>query len=133
MGALSAFFCKNLKTEEFKMNITEKTAYLKGLLAGLNIDESKPEGKLLSAIVETLDEMANEIADLGDVAEYLEDYIDEVDHDLGDLETEYYDCDCDCDCDDDDDYCFCDDCDEEDCTDCILCDEDDEEETEDEE
>ncbi len=117
------------------MNITEKTAYLKGLLEGLNIDESKPEGKLLSAIVETLDEMANEIADLGDVAEYLEDYIDEVDHDLGDLETEYYDCDCDCDCDcdDDDDYCFCDDCDEEDCTDCILCDEDDEEETEDEE
>lgn len=116
------------------MNITEKTAYLKGLMAGLNIDESKPEGKLLSAIVETLDEMANEIADLGDVAEYLEDYIDEVDHDLGDLETEYYDCDCDCDC-DDDDYCFCDDCDEEDCTDCILCDEDDEdeEETEDEE
>ncbi|MBQ8254153.1 MAG: hypothetical protein IJY94_01455 [Clostridia bacterium] len=116
------------------MNITEKTAYLKGLMAGLNIDESKPEGKLLTAIVETLDEMANEIADLGDVAEYLEDYIDEVDHDLGDLETEYYDCDCDCDC-DDDDYCFCDDCDEEDCTDCILCDEDDEdeEETEDEE
>lgn len=111
------------------MNITEKTAYLKGLLAGLSIDESKPEGKLLSAIVETLDEMANEIADLGDVAEYLEDYIDEVDHDLGDLETEYYDCDCDCDCDcDDDDYCFCEDCDEEDCTDCILCDEDDEEE-----
>ena len=80
------------------MNITEKTAYLKGLMAGLNIDESKPEGKLLSAIVETLDEMANEIADLGDVAEYLEDYIDEVDHDLGDLETEYYECDCDCDC-----------------------------------
>ena len=114
------------------MNITEKTAYLKGLMAGLNIDESKPEGKLLSAIVETLDEMANEIADLGDVAEYLEDYIDEVDHDLGDLETEYYDCGCDC---DDDDYCFCDDCDEEDCTDCILCDEDDEDEdeTEDEE
>lgn len=111
------------------MNITEKTAYLKGLMAGLNIDESKPEGKLLSAIVETLDEMVNEIADLGDVAEYLEDYIDEVDHDLGDLETEYYECDCD----DDDDYCFCDDCDEEDCTDCILCDEDDEEETEDEE
>ena len=116
------------------MNITEKTAYLKGLLAGLSIDESKPEGKLLSAIVETLDEMANEIADLGDVAEYLEDYIDEVDHDLGDLETEYYDCDCDCDCDcDDDDYCFCEDCDEEDCTDCILCDEDDEDESEDEE
>ena len=117
------------------MSITEKTAYLKGLLEGMNIDESKPEGKLLKAVVETLDEMANEVADLYDTAEYLEDYIDEVDHDLGDLETEYYecDCDCDCDCDDDDDYCFCDDCDEEDCTDCILCDEDDDDEDEDEE
>ena len=115
------------------MSINEKTAYLKGLLEGLNIDESKPEGKLLVAIVDTLEEMANEISDLNEVAEYLDDYIDEVDHDLGDLETEYYDCDCDCDCDDDDDYCFCDDCDEEDCTDCILCGEDDEEETEDEE
>ena len=109
------------------MNITEKTAYLKGLLEGMNIDESKPESKLLKAIVETLDEMANEVADLGDVCEYLEDYIDEVDHDLGDLEAECYDCDCDCDCDcdDEDDYCFCDDCEDEDCENCIFCDEED--------
>ncbi len=114
------------------MSITEKTAYLKGLLEGMNIDESKPEGKLLKAVVETLDEMANEVADLYDTAEYLEDYIDEVDHDLGDLETEYYDL-YDEDEDEDDDYCFCDDCDEEDCTDCILCDEDDDDEDEDEE
>ena len=91
------------------MNITEKTAYLKGLLEGMSIDESKPESKLLKAIVETLDDLANEVADLGDVCEYLEDYIDEVDHDLGDLEAECYDCDCDCDCDCDDDCCDCDD------------------------
>ena len=104
------------------MSITEKTAYLKGLLEGMSIDETKPEGKLLRAIVETLDEMANEVADLGDACEYLDDYIDEVDHDLGDLETDYYEAwDDD---DEDDDYCFCDDCDEDDCEDCIFCDED---------
>ena len=111
------------------MNITEKTAYLKGLLEGMNIDDTKPEGKLLKAIVETLDEMANEVADLGDVCEYLEDYIDEVDHDLGDLESDYYES---WEDDEDDDYCFCDDCEDEDCEDCILC-EDDDDEAEDEE
>lgn len=101
------------------MSINEKTAYLKGLLEGLNIDESKPEGKLLVAIVDTLEEMANEISDLNEVAEYLDDYIDEVDHDLGDLETEYYELwDED---DDDEDYCFCDDCEDCDC-DCDDCD-----------
>ena len=118
------------------MSITEKTAYLKGLLEGISLDETKPEGKLLAAIVETLDELANEVADLGDVCEYLEDYIDEVDHDLGDLEAECYDCDCDCDCDcdDEDDYCFCDDCEDEDCENCIFCDEEDlDDEDEDEE
>lgn len=114
------------------MNITEKTAYLKGLLEGMSIDESKPEGKLLKAIVETLDEMANEVADLGEVTEYLDDYIDEVDHDLGDLESDYYEM-WEDDEDDDEDYCFCEDCDEDDCEDCILCDEDEEDEAEDEE
>ena len=114
------------------MNITEKTAYLKGLLEGMNLDESKPEGKLLKAIVETLDEMANEVADLGDACEYLEDYIDEVDHDLGDLESDYYEA-WDDDEDDDEDYCFCEDCDEEDCEDCILCEDDEDDESEDEE
>ena len=47
------------------MTITEKTAYLKGLLEGLTLDETKPEGKLLKAVVETLDEMANDLSDLG--------------------------------------------------------------------
>ena len=92
------------------MNITEKTAYLKGLMEGMSIDESKPEGKLLRAVVETLDEMAKEVNSLYDVTEYLEDYIDEIDYDLGDIESDFYgvdDDDCDCDCDDCD--CDCDD------------------------
>ena len=103
------------------MSITEKTAYLKGLLEGLNIDQTKPEGKLLTAIVETLEEMADEISDLGDACKYLDDYIDEVDHDLGDLETDYYEAWED----DDDDFCVCDDCDEDDCEDCVFCEDDD--------
>ena len=106
------------------MSITEKTAYLKGLLEGMNLDDSKPEGKLLKAIVETLDAMAAEVADLNKETEYIEDYLDELDYDLGDLESDYYEMWDDEDDDefdeDDDDFCLCDECDAEDCTDCIL-------------
>ena len=115
------------------MSITEKTAYLKGLLEDMNLDDSKPEGKLLKAIVETLDTMAAEVADLNKETEYIEDYLDELDYDLGDLESDYYEMWDDEDDDefdeDDDDFCLCDECDAEDCTDCILdADEDEEDE-----
>ena len=96
------------------MNITEKTAYLKGLLEGLNIDENKAEGKLLKAIIETLDELANDLTDVADDVATLNDYVEELDEDLGAAEEFIYsddcDCDCDCDCDDDCDG-DCEDCD----------------------
>ena len=85
------------------MSITEKTAYLKGPLEGLNIDTAKPEGKLLKAVIETLDAMAGEVADLTKETEHLEDYLDEIDYDLGELEADYYEA-WDDDEDDDDDY-----------------------------
>ena len=104
------------------MTITEKTAYLKGLLEGMNIDESKPEAKLLKAVVETLDELANDLTDVAEDVATLNDYAEELDEDLGAVE-EYLlgedddDCDCcDCDCDDDDEF----ECD----GDCECCDED---------
>ncbi len=107
------------------MSITEKTAYLRGLLEGLSIDETKPEGKLLKAVVDVLDEMAEEVADLTAETEHLEDYLDEIDYDLGELEADYYEAwddedDEDYFLDDDDDFCVCDDCDEEDCCDCCC-------------
>ncbi len=107
------------------MKITEKTAYLKGLVEGLAVDETKPEGKLLKAVIEALDEIAQEVAALNEETEHLEEYLDEVDYDLGELEADYYEAWDDDDeedyCfDDDDDFCCCDDCDEEDCEDCEL-------------
>ncbi len=104
------------------MKITEKTAYLKGLLEGLSIDETKPEAKLLKAVIETLDEMAGEVAELTAETEHLEDYLDEIDYDLGELEADYYEAwDDEDDFDlDDEDYCYCDECDDEEC-DCCDC------------
>lgn len=99
------------------MTITEKTAYLKGLLEGMNIDETKAEGKLLKAVIETLDELANDLTDVAEDVATLNDYVEELDEDLGAVEEYLYDdgeCDC-CDCDDDEFECDgdCDCCDEE--------------------
>ena len=40
------------------MEITEKVAYLKGLAEGMELDTGKKEGKLLSAIIDVLEDIA---------------------------------------------------------------------------
>ena len=85
------------------MGISEKVAYLKGLMEGLNIDEQTNEGKLFTAIVDVLDEIALEIEDLTDEVMELGDGLDVVSDDLSDVEDIVYDDDDDDDDDDDED------------------------------
>ncbi|MDD5913439.1 MAG: hypothetical protein PUC62_04035 [Oscillospiraceae bacterium] len=73
------------------MGISEKVAYLKGLMEGLNIDEQTNEGKLFTAILDVLDEIALEIEDLTDEVMELGDGLDVVSDDLGDVEDIVYD------------------------------------------
>ncbi len=68
------------------MEITEKVAYLKGLAEGMELDTGKKEGKLLSAIIDVLDDMALEIEDLKDMQMELGDGLDAVSDDLEDVE-----------------------------------------------
>ena len=68
------------------MEITEKVAYLKGLAEGMKLDTDTKEGKLLSAIIDVLDDMALEIEDLKDAQEELGDGLDAVSDDLEDVE-----------------------------------------------
>ena len=105
-----------------EMDILEKCAYIKGLAEGLGIDASKPEGKVINAIIDLLSDITTTIADMDDEVATLGDYVEELDHDLGDVEEYLYDeeCDDDCDCCCDDD---CDCCCDEDC-DCCCDDED---------
>ena len=98
------------------MTLTEKTAYIKGLCDGLQLDATTPEAKIINALVDLVNDMAAEIADLeADVANVYE-YCDELDEDLGAVEEyliDELDDECDCDCDGDCDNCDCDgDCDE---------------------
>ena len=72
------------------MTITEKVAYIKGLLEGLALDETKPETKVIKAIVDALDDIALTAADTEERVETLEGYCDELDDDLALLEDEVY-------------------------------------------
>lgn len=89
------------------MSMTEKVAYLRGLLEGMDLDKDKKEVKIIEAVIDVLDDMAATVSELEEGYQDMADQLDEVDADLGDLEEEYYgggcDCDCGCDCDDDDD------------------------------
>ena len=98
------------------MTLTEKTAYIKGLCDGLALDANTPEAKIINALVDLVNDMAAEIADLEADVENVYDYCDELDEDLGAVEEylidEVEDDECDC----------CGDCDECDCEgDCDEC------------
>ena len=67
------------------MEITEKVAYLKGLAEGMELDTEKKEGKLLAAIIDVLDDIALEIADMKADQEELYDGLDAVSDDLEDV------------------------------------------------
>ena len=73
------------------MEITEKVAYLKGLMEGMELDTEKKEGKLLAAIIDVLDDIALEIEDLKDYADELGEGLDAVSDDLEDVEDLLFD------------------------------------------
>ncbi|MBE6757688.1 MAG: hypothetical protein E7552_03975 [Ruminococcaceae bacterium] len=90
--------------------ITEKVAYLKGLVEGMDIDQSTKEGKVLTAVMDVLSDLAATLEDLEDYTAELTEQVDAIDEDLDLLESDYYE-----DWEEDDDYCdgCCDDCDED--------------------
>ena len=87
------------------MTVTEKAAYLKGLVEMAHFDADTDEVKIIKAMVDAIDEMALTIADLEDEVASLTEVVDEIDEDLGDVEECIYDDYC-----DDDDCCCDDDC-----------------------
>ena len=86
------------------MEISEKVAYLKGLAEGLALDTDTKEGKLIAAIIDVLDDMAEKFVDLEDELCDVEDGLDAVSDDLSDVEQALYELDDDVDEDEDEDY-----------------------------
>ncbi len=91
------------------MTISEKSAYLKGLMDGLKLDTETNEGKMIAAIVDLLGDMSKRMVDIEDTTIAISDELDEIEEDLDAIEDfimdeDDYDDDWDEDYEDDDDY-----------------------------
>ena len=72
------------------MEILEKVAYMKGLAEGLGLDTKSKEGKLLTVMIDILDDIALELRDIREDQSELEEALDAVSDDLSDVETCLY-------------------------------------------
>ena len=68
------------------MTISEKAAYLKGLMDGLNLDTEKAEGKMIAAMVELMGDMAKRLSDVEETTIAISDELDEIEEDLDAIE-----------------------------------------------
>ncbi len=72
------------------MTNSERASYIRGLMDGLGLDPEAKETKIFNAMVELLDDLAVSVEELEDEYAELGQQVDEIDEDLGSLESEYY-------------------------------------------
>ena len=68
------------------MTISEKSAYLKGLMDGLKLNTESDEGKMIAAIVDLLGDMAKRVTDIEETTIAISDELDEIEEDLDAIE-----------------------------------------------
>ena len=94
--------------------VAKKVAYLRGMAEGMDLKEDSVQNRLLLRMLEALEEIADELEAVEARQDEAEQYIDELDADLGEVEEFLFaddeddDCDCGCghhhhDCEDDED------------------------------
>ena len=71
-------------------HLYEKVSYLRGLCDGMELSKESKEGKVLAAVIETLDEFADAIVELYEEQQELSEYVDSIDEDLSEIEDELY-------------------------------------------
>ena len=91
------------------MTISEKSAYLKGLMDGLKLNTETDEGKMIAAIVDLLGDVTRRLTDVEETTIAISDELDEIEEDLDAIEDFIMDED-----DEDDDYADYDDEDDDD-------------------
>ena len=68
------------------MTISEKSAYLKGLMDGLKLSTETDEGKMIAAIVDLLGDLTRKVTDIEDTTIAISDELDEIEEDLDAIE-----------------------------------------------
>ena len=68
------------------MTISEKAAYLKGYMDGLELDTEKAEGKMIERIVDLLCDVTKRLTDIEETTIAISDELDEIEEDLDAIE-----------------------------------------------
>ena len=68
------------------MTLSEKSAYLKGLMEGMKLSTETDEGKMIAALVDTIGQIASSISDLEENAIAVSDELDEIEETLDAME-----------------------------------------------
>ncbi len=68
------------------MTICEKSAYLKGLMDGLQLSTETNEGKMIAAIVDLLGDVTKRLKDVEETTIAISDELDEIEEDLDAIE-----------------------------------------------
>ena len=70
--------------------ISERVAFIKGLAEGMKIDSTTNEGKLFTAIIDVLDDIALALEDVEEIQDEMSEQVDGIDEDLAELEKIVY-------------------------------------------
>lgn len=71
--------------------LKERMAYIRGLSAGMNLDQKSPEARILFEMMDLLDGVVRSVDRLTIQNDDLEEYVAAIDEDLTDLENDFYD------------------------------------------
>ena len=71
--------------------LRERVSYLKGLCEGMKLDANTNEGKLLTAIIDVIDDIALAVEDLEEIQDEHAEIIENIDQDLAEVESVIYD------------------------------------------
>ena len=89
------------------MELKERAAYVKGLMEGLEVEQSSKEGKVIKALYDLVAQLCDTVAELDSDMDQVYDELDAMDEDMDELENQLFgdeevdeDCDCDCGCND---------------------------------
>ena len=72
------------------MGISEHAAYIKGLFEGYELDTTSKDGRIISELITLVADMSDKINALEADNKELHEYVEELDHDLGEVEEEVY-------------------------------------------
>ena len=72
------------------MDLNAKAAYIRGMMKGMEFDPTTQEGKIIVAMMDLLEEMADVVSEHDDALDQVYDELETLDQDLDDIVSDIY-------------------------------------------